>query len=137
MMAEGNEKQTKELVEDLKGKIHFKGKDRFSFDEPNRPEALRKLEEQIDKLINKAVMKEYMEKGDYMSPQITEREYLRLKAEIYKELLRKKGATEEELKEMEEATCKAAKIIAEEHKQHVASFKAIDGNKVQQPCIKP
>jgi len=137
MMAEGNEKQPKELVEDLKGKIHFKGKDRFYFDESNRPEALRKLEEQIDKLINKAVMKEYMEKSDYMSPQITEREYLRLKAEIYKELLREKGATEEELKEMEEATYKAAKIIAEEHKKHVASFKAIDGNKVQQPCIKP
>ena len=89
---------------------------------------LSKFDETIDKAVDRHITKIWSETG--IKPIVTPEERAILKAQVLEALLRKEGATDEDIKAIrKDAEAEAVKIMEKlkEHEEHAKNYKVIEG----------
>ena len=112
---------TQEAVKKEIEGLHFVGKDHFYFNESKEDRAAHR---QAINAIDKCITKKIITKGCNI-PQLSEYDFAILEAELYKELLRRAGATEEEINELEREATQAAQAAINEHREHAQGFTVV------------
>ena len=122
-----DDKQIKQAAENVKEKLHFSGRREFYFEGDEKDMV---LERKIDKEIDKALTRKNLSLNNYSLDKysLTGQERAELKLEVIEEMLKQKGATEDDLKALRDAGKAAAEEMVKKHEEHLKNdFKVVNG----------